>query len=193
MTDSHYVLLPQSPWAGPTASQIAGPEVDLHRGVPAKEPTAPFVYELRVDDAADDPAEFPPLDLHHAGDGHLLVTPKLVECLKTAGVENLQTFPAQVTYAATGATVDYRTANIVGLVSALDTDASQCEVDENGLVEVFYTLRLRADKLAGLDLFRLHESFHTIIVSRRVKEALESASITGLLLLTQEEWQPGML
>jgi hypothetical protein len=178
MSDTHYVLLPRTPWAGPTAFQVGGPEIDLHRGTAVDTPGEPMRYELRVDEKADNPQEFRPLDLHDPGKGP---------------VESLQFCPAQVTYAPTGEAVDYQIANIVGTVSALDQEASDCEIDEDGFVETFFTLRLDPARVADHDLFRMYESFHTIIISRRVREALEAAKITGVQLLSQDEWQPGML
>jgi hypothetical protein len=193
MSDTHYVLLPRTPWAGPTAFQVGGPEIDLHRGTAVDTPGEPMRYELRVDEKADNPQEFRPLDLHDPGKGQLLMSPKLIDCLKAVPVESLQFFPAQVTYAPTGEAVDYQIANIVGTVSALDQEASDCEIDEDGFVETFFTLRLDPARVADHDLFRMYESFHTIIISRRVREALEAAKITGVQLLSQDEWQPGML
>lgn len=193
MADSHFVLLPQTPWAGPAAFLVSGPELDLHRGVALDPPEEPFCYELRVDPKAEEPSQFPPLDLHYAGKGHLLMSEKMVRCLKSSGVDNVQFFDCEVVYIVTGETKQYQVANIVGLVKALDADKSDCEVNEDGIVESFFTLRLDKERIAPLDLFRMYESFHTIIVSKRVKENLESQSVTGLLFVTEEEWTPGML
>jgi hypothetical protein len=156
-------------------------------------PEGVLQYELRVDAQAQDPSQFPPLDLHDAGKGHLLMSDKLVVCLENLGVDNIQFFPGEALYLPSGETRRYQVANIIGLVEALDVDASDCEVDEDGFVENFYSLRLDADKIAPYDLFRLYESFHTIVVSKRVKEGLESQSVSGVRFVTETEWEPGML
>ncbi len=193
MTDKHLVLLPRTPWAGPAAFQIAGPETDLHRGREMDPPDTPYRYELRVDNKADDPTNFPPLDLHDAGKGHLLMSNRLVDCLDSIHVDNLQYFLAEVVDLQTGGILQYQTANIIGLVSALDIAASVCRIDEDGFVEDFSTLVLDPAKTLDRDLFRLYESFHTIIISKRVADALKKAGITGAMILPQEEWRPGML
>lgn len=193
MTDRHYILLPESEWAGPVPFLMSGPDLDLHRGVPVSLPTEVLRYELRVDKQAKDPKDFPPLDLHDPGNGQLLMSEKLLKTFHDCGVDNLQLLSAEVRFAHSGLTLNYQIGNIIGLVKALDVGASECQVDEDGFVEGFSTLRLSEDRIAGQDLFRMYESFHTIIVSSRVKDALEAQSITGMQFLRDEDWLPGML
>ena len=92
-------------------------------------------YELRVDDKVDNPLEYPPLDLHDAGRGQLLMSPKLVTCLNDLAVDNVQYIPAEAVYVPSRAVVPYQLGNILGLVKALDVAASDCEVDEDGFME----------------------------------------------------------
>jgi len=193
VTDTHFVLLPQTPWAGPAPILRDGPDIDLHRGVPVEPPTQKLRYELRVDKSVDNPVEYQPLDLHDPGNGQLLMSPKVVKCLADLGVDNVQYIPAEATYVPTGAVLPYELGNILGLVKALDVEASDCQVDEDGFVETFFSLRLNKAEIESFDLFRMYESFHTIIVSRRVREALEAAGVTGVLFFADTEWQPGML
>lgn len=171
----------------------SGPDIDLHRGVHVEPPKQKIHYELRVDDKVDNPLEYPPLDLHDAGRGQLLMSPKLVTCLNDLAVDNVQYIPAEAVYVPSRAVVPYQLGNILGLVKALDVAASDCEVDEDGFVETFFSLRLNKAQIESLDLFRMYESFHTIIVSRRVRDALEAADVTGARFLADQEWQPGML
>lgn len=193
MSGNHYILLPETPWAGPSGFQVDGPRLILYRGVWVSPPNERLRYELRVDGKAKDPTAFPPLDLMEASDGHLLVSPGLEECLSNAGVANVQYFDAEVTYRPTGTLVPYRVANILGLVAAFDRQASECELSEDGEVIDFLTLRLDEVNADGHDLFRLYESFQTIIVSERVKACLEAARVTGLRVIAPEQWIPGML
>lgn len=193
MSAKYFIMLPESAWAGPTAFKVAGPDTDLHRGERVDQPDEPFEFDLRVDDHADDPSEFPPLDLHDPGKGRLLLSPRFKACLADAGITNVQYFPAKVVYAVTGETYRYDVANIVGLVSALDVEASDCFVDEDGNVETFDSLRLDETKLAGHDLARLYEEFHLIVISENVKKAIEDAALTGVTILKDEDWEPGML
>ena len=113
----------------------SGPDIDLHRGVHVEPPKQKIHYELRVDDKVDNPLEYPPLDLHDAGRGQLLMSPKLVTCLNDLAVDNVQYIPAEAVYVPSRAVVPYQLGNILGLVKALDVAASDCEVDEDGFVE----------------------------------------------------------
>jgi hypothetical protein len=193
MTERHYVLLPTPAWAGPNGFLTQGPKTDMHRGVKVDPALGPFRYELRVDAKAKKPLEFPPLDLHHPGKGQLLMSPKMLSSLKRAGVDNLQLFPVDVVYTATGATPEYKIVNILGVIKALDTASSECKVDEDGFVENFTTLRFAEKQIAGHRFFRMYESFHTLVISEAVKNALEEDQITGITILKDEEWEPGML
>jgi hypothetical protein len=189
----YVALLPRTPWQGPSASPVDASGLDLHRGVLVEPPSGVLRYELRVEPKAERPRDFPPLDVHDAGDGHLLMSERMVECLRTAGVDNIQFLPGEAVYMPTTETLSYQVGNIIGLVQALDVAASDCVVDDDGFVEMFYTLRLDEDRIAALDLFRMYESFHTIIVSGRVKRALEAHGITGIQFMSEEDWEPGTI
>lgn len=121
------------------------------------------------------------------------MSPKLVKCFRAAGVDNIQFFPGEAIYLPSRDAYSYQVANIVGLVKALDVEDSDCEVDEDGFVEMFYTLRLDREAVEPFDLFRMFESFHTIIVSSRVRLMLESHGITGVRFVGEEDWEPGTL
>jgi hypothetical protein len=108
-------------------------------------------------------------------------------------VDNLQLVPVDVVYTANGATPEYKIANILGVIKALDTAKSECTVDDDGYVENFSTLRFAEKQIAGHRFFRMYESFHTLVISEAVKEALEADKITGIRILKDEEWEPGML
>jgi hypothetical protein len=193
--NAHYIFLPSAPWAGPMPSLLKEQDkLDLHQGeVVYTSVEEPLRYELSVETNAEDPHLFPPLDLHDAGKGHLLMSDKLVKCLLNSGITNIQFFDAIVNYVPTGEVLKYKVANIIGLVQALDTDASDCEIDEDGFVECFWSLVLKNDNTLSLDFFRMYESFHTIIISKKIKEAIESENITGIKILSESEWEPGML
>jgi hypothetical protein len=190
--DTHYVFLPTKPWAGPTAYRLSGPDLDLSRGMLIEAPVEPFRFELRVVAEANTPSDFLPLDLHAVADGSLLMSPTVISALGQIGVDNLQFFPCQARHAATGIDLEYRVANIVGLVRALDISQSQCEFDEDGGIVTFDTLRLDRTKISTFDIFRLFENGRMIIVSRRFKEGLEARRITGVRFISEDAWAPGV-
>jgi hypothetical protein len=52
---------------------------------------------------------------------------------------------------------------------------------------------LDESKLLGHDIFLLKESVLNVVVSRKLKEAIEAADLKGFMLITDEEYEPGML
>lgn len=188
----YYALLARGPWAGPTAHYMDS-RFDLHRGVLVTPPTNPLRYELRVDANKEGPSAFPPLDLHDARRGHILVSERMKQCLDDAGVDNVQYLRGEAIYIPTGEKLSYHVANIIGLVRALDIDASQCSIDENGIVEKFDRLHIDESASHSLDVFRLFETFLLVIVSERIRRTLERACISGIRFMSEENWEPGTL
>lgn len=191
--DDYFALLPRTPLLGPSASCMNARGLDLHRGTLMQPPKDVLRYELRVEPEATNPLTVLPLDLHEAERGHLLMSERMVRCLENAGITNIQFFPGEAIYLPTRAVLPYQVGNIVGLVRALDESAAECVTDEDGMVETFNGLRIDRRRVAGLELFRMYESFHTIIVSRRIREALESHHITGVWFMGEADWEPGTI
>jgi hypothetical protein len=193
MESQYFVMLARTPWAGPTAFRLHSFTFDLQNGRLEAAPEQPLRYELRLQSDAPAGASFPPCDLHNAGYGQLLMSPKMVSTLSAAGVDNIQYFDCEVTDAATGHRLEYKIANVVGALKALNVAASDCEVDEDGFVETFYSMRIDAQKARGQDMFRLFENLVMVIVSERIKKAVESANLTGVQFVADIDWQPGSL
>jgi hypothetical protein len=192
MSNKHYVLLRETAWAGPTAVQRNEEDWDFLSGTAVQTPPALPNYVLRVEKGVN-PKDYPPCDLHDATSGQLLMSPKLVTTLTDAGVTNLQYFDCQVVYEPTGQHVPYKLANIIGAVKALDVAASDCVVDEDGFVETFRTMKLDERQASGFDLFRLYEALPMVIISERLKHLLEAANITGIRIIEDTEWEPGLM
>ena len=187
-----YLLIFNTPWAGPVARRISGPDMDLSLGKPASFPDVePFEYVLKVQ-KGQDPQKFPPLDYHLKG-GQPLFSAHLRKALAKAGIDNIQYFPAKVTYEPTGQACDYQVANVLGVAKALDVKASGCTFSPySGAVSDFQRIVLDEDKIQHLEFFRLYESLGFIIISKRVAEILKDANISAPLIIEPSEWQPGM-
>jgi hypothetical protein len=83
----------------------------------------------------------------------------------------------------------YSFLNILDNVLCLDREASEYEVfpgsDEVISIE---KLVLEEEKLRGRDLVRLHESPVTILVSPRLRNAIEAAGLTGIKLVAVDDY-----
>ena len=153
----------------------------------------PLAFELRVDQKADQPLEFPPLDWHDPAGGQPLFSSRMVQTLSRYGVDNIDYYPATVRYLPTEGLLDYAVANVIGLVEGLDHAASTLIRSSRGRIIGIEALRLDASRCQGLKLFRLREQPDTLVVSAELAQRLNDAGLTGLLLLRDHEWQPGMI
>lgn len=187
----HYLLIEEANWAGPTPKLVKGPDIDLTRGqyVAIDEP---FEFFLEVDKQASNPTDFPPLDFTESVN-HPLFSTRFQDVLENAGVANIQYFDANVTYVPTGEKLEYKVANIIGAVEALDKDASECDVDEDGFVDDFDTVVLNEDVLKDIDFVRFYELLNIIIISEKIAKAIGDAKLTGVRVIEPSEWVPGMI
>jgi hypothetical protein len=112
-----------------------------------------------------------------------IATPEIVNALIACGVNNIQTYPAILKDVTTEREYPYFAINIIGLVKAADLKKSDwINLDGEARMDtVFIDLALDKDKIRGFDLFRLYEDTGTIIISEKVKKALENfADLTFL-------------
>ena len=116
----------------------------------------------------------------------------LLKALQSAGVNNLELFPARITNPNTGEVhEDYQAFNVVGLVSAADLDNSTLmnESDTPTLLDTdFDSLVIDESKTMGFRLFRLAENCSAIVVDEKVKAAVEERGIPGIVFYGPGEW-----
>jgi hypothetical protein len=191
MKTKHHILTFETPWAGPTPFQLDEELRNFRHGEVVNSPKGQPVFELRVDNGADY-RQFPPCDLHRAEKGQLLLTKRVINVLDDFKIK-YQSFDCTVNFKPTNEMLDYKLVNLIGNVKALDVDQSECEVDEEGLVETFYTLRLDESKLENIHMSRLFECFSLILISEQVKSALVDRNFTGIQIMEDHEWQPGII
>jgi len=123
-------------------------------------------------------------------------SPKLVQALQAAGVDNIEYFPVTLIDKKRGVTrTDYQVANIIGKVACLDVDHSEAPKMLNGngyrSVKKFRLLEDQIKPLPGTttppQLFRLAEfSFH-VIAHESLKNKLEQAGVTGIEFIRTED------
>lgn len=117
---------------------------------------------------------------------------QLVNALLSAGVNNLELFPARLINPNTGVVRDdYQAFNIIGLIAAADLDSSTLmnpELEPTILDTDFESLVIDEEKTYGFHLFRLAESCNAICVSEQVKKAVEKSAIPGMVFYGPGEW-----
>jgi len=110
-----------------------------------------------------------------------LMSARLVEALKSAGVDNLQVFPAVLKDANTGAErKDFVVVNVVGLVAAADMKASESMALGGG--QVFTKLVVDDTKPHALLMFRLAESLMDVIVHDSIADVIRTGNFHGVTL-----------
>jgi uncharacterized protein DUF1629 len=122
-----------------------------------------------------------------------LFSRRLVEGLRAAGVDNLQTFETTLV-APFGENPPpanhYLAVNIVGTVSAADFKKSEFNPDvrERTISADFYSLSVDASKARDFLMFRLLENITAVLVHERVKEQVEAAGIRSLTWIPPHQW-----
>jgi hypothetical protein len=125
----------------------------------------------------------------------MVVSDRFVEALRSAGVDNVDYYPAQLVDEASGqTTAGYHAANVVGVVACMDREKSVYTlmpgfptdvIGRNGVLE-FKALHLDYSKVQGAKMLRLFEKTGIIIVHESVKEAIEKAGLLGIRLMPAE-------
>jgi hypothetical protein len=142
----------------------------------------PIVFDVELDEDDRDPLE-PGVLLEMYQFGVVLMTERLVNALREAGVDNLQVFNAVIRdrFAGTVA-VSHRVVNVVGVVACADMQHSTYSApDGSAVIDVsFDSLVIDHHRAGGHLLFRLAESLAAIIVHQRVKDRLLAAGFDML-------------
>lgn len=142
----------------------------------AKPPTQLIECTLDDRDATDLPDAF-------LYDSIPMFSGRLVDCLRAAGVTNLDTYPGVLKYA-NGTVIDvpYFGFNIVGLVGA-DMAASKYDPDSWFPMIDFDELHIDPAATRGAPLFRLAENPAFIIVNDEIKRAMEALPLINVRAL----------
>jgi hypothetical protein len=114
--------------------------------------------------------------------GSDLMQTRLVETLRSAGVDNLQTFPAEIRHKITNEEVPgYFAVNIIGRVSCANLGQSKAEplIGDEKYIE---KLVIDPAKARGALMFRLHESSMIVLVHEQVAQAIKEGGFLGLTL-----------
>jgi hypothetical protein len=106
---------------------------------------------------------------------------RLIEVLKGVGVKNMDLYQVALHHPTLGKTyTDYRAVNIIGRIACADLKQSQYLPDHEAPLMKFEKLVLDEAKTLGVPMFRLAESTLYILVSEKVKQAVEAAELRGV-------------
>ncbi len=119
-----------------------------------------------------------------------LMSRRLADAIKAAGVSNVEFYDAEVQDFDTGEThATHQAFNIIGVLAVADLSRSTYQALDGPLITVdFDGVAIDADKARGALLFRLAESVNGVVVHDRVKQAIEAAGINTLTFLPPEQW-----
>lgn len=150
------------------AWDVAADEIDL-----------PYRFTMTVVEDED-----PRMDAWFPG-SHLM-SKALLDTLVAAGVDNLQTFPAEVHREDSDASVPgYVVANIVGRIAC--AAMAQSETSPLADVAYFHRLTISPERAQGRLLFRLDESPMVVLVHETIARVIRAGDFPGLVLEPVEE------
>ncbi|MCB9762118.1 MAG: hypothetical protein H6741_13215 [Alphaproteobacteria bacterium] len=191
---SHYFIMMAEPGpGGPVARRTSAWAHMLTRGEPLEIDPGLFEFVIEEEPRSPPTAPGPLLDWYEPDKGHSLFSGRMREVLAGAGVDNVQYFPARVSSAVSGLSLDHQVANIIGCVDLLDLERSDLVVDEDDFVEEIFGMVFDEARAEGRRLFRLGEFESLVIVRSDVRDAIERAGLTGMCFLRDVDYEPGMI
>lgn len=185
-------MLAEPGWAGPIVFGDNEAPFRMDDGVLLGDTEFEFNIKLLVDKLASDPTAFPPCDIQGFRSGYLF-SQRFIELLGRLGVDNIQYFKANVTYQDNPQKLAYKAANILGVISALDMNASEVVLSRKGSVIAIEKMVIDEARLQGHKIVRLFESVMNVVVHRSVKEAVEAEGLTGFMFVSDDNFEVGML
>jgi hypothetical protein len=185
--------LPGTPWYLGRAITIDLPET-LDYKLRVEAPFHDFLGDEEDGEEGKGPLIVPPSDpgTLYSGQAYPVMRTDLLEVLKRAGVDNLETFPARLIDEVNNKVhTNYVAFNVIGLVAAADLEKSKLMPHATGVTMLgtdFDSLAIDKSKAHGLLMFRLAESCSAIVVHECIKKAVEAAKIPGIIFHADGEW-----
>jgi hypothetical protein len=109
-----------------------------------------------------------------------LFSDRLLSALREAGVDNIDTYHAEVHSPEGDIFSDYKAVNIIGLVSCADLQKSVYLEGTEPPMMGFQYLVIDEEKARDLPFFRLAENSLYILVADRVKKKLDELPLVGV-------------
>jgi hypothetical protein len=144
-------------------------------GVPVQENlTSPVIIELDEDDSGPDMPDY-------FGNSTPACSDKMIKILESAGIDNFELFDIVLKNPVTEKLHDnYKMLNILGLLQAVDMKKSTYDPRSEMFLIEFDEIVIDSKKAKGQDMFRLAENARHIIISEKIKDALDKADLLGI-------------
>lgn len=106
---------------------------------------------------------------------------RLIRAMRSAGADNFDVYQAEITDPVKGAAhKNYKAVNIVGKIEAADLTKSRFDPRSERFLMEFHRLVIDEKKVRGANLFRLAENPLKIVISERIKTALDDVPLVGV-------------
>jgi len=152
----------------------------------------PFQEDVPILEFQFDPAEreMTWLDFLRPAANIPLVSPRLREALVTAGIDNIDYYPAEIHAVGSNEIHHYFAANVIGVLEAVNRGQSEFDAfsDSDLLISNFYALSIDEAKPKGARLFRLAESRRIIIADQQIRDTVTAGAFTGIEFIEPESW-----
>lgn len=119
-------------------------------------------------------------------DGTPIVSEKLLNIWKSLPIDNYQEFPITVELPSRQIQGHY-ILNIAGLISCIDKEASDLQMYEDIVIMRVLNLVLDMTQVSA-DIFRIHDYPLAIMISERIKQTLDEANLSGILMKPADGW-----
>jgi len=123
--------------------------------------------------------------------GILLFSDDLISAIRSAGVNNLDCYDAELLDSVSGERhKNYKAVNIVGLVAAADLEKSDYSAPSGtALIDTdFDSVAIDENKANNMLMFRMAECVSAIVIHEKVKQSIEKAGIIHLDFIKPEKW-----
>ena len=119
-----------------------------------------------------------------------LMSDALLSALAHAGVDNLDTYTAEIHEEGTGHVYhNYKAVNVIGVVSGVDEARSRADTLGIGEARFYHRLELDESRLLRLPLFRLREAISNIIVHKDVRDHIVGHGFTDIDFLHPRDFR----
>lgn len=143
------------------------------------DPDPPFLFDV---EGEDEIVPGQPIRIPAYASAGPIFDRKLIEVIQSAGVDNLELFPAVLRIEATGEEIrdSHLAVNILGLVSCADMDESEAEPIAGS--HFFLKLKIDPEKTGDMLMFRVAEQPLEIIVHEKVAHAIQEGNFFCIVL-----------
>lgn len=111
-----------------------------------------------------------------------LMSQKMLNAILSTGVENVQSWPTSIRLSSGKIRSDYFIVNIIGSIPCANPNKSNSTALADS--QFFFDLTIDPDKLGKLKIFRVAESKIDIIVHKDVANAITTAKLHGVKLVS---------